>query len=196
VEAQKEYAQERHDHSQVNQYAQRIISMPGNMMVSLGRTLMGAEEARLERELPRPLSKATRIRVNLSRITATISMFSRGKVLPRRWVRFGCSASPVSSYRSKDPSATTGSSTRRILGPIHLKVSRAWTASIPTKTGNPLMMSGQPKKHRRNKRRSETDHSSQHPALLSSGMQNACAQSIRRLGAERRMSLGTGRDAN
>jgi hypothetical protein len=29
VEAQKEYAQEKHDDSQVNQYAQRIISTPG-----------------------------------------------------------------------------------------------------------------------------------------------------------------------
>jgi Protein of unknown function (DUF2950). len=53
VEAQHEYAEEKHDDSKVNQYAQRIISTLANMMVWRGRTRTGRGEVRLEKKLPK-----------------------------------------------------------------------------------------------------------------------------------------------
>jgi hypothetical protein len=73
VEAQIDYAEEIHDNSGVNQYAQRIISTPGNMMGWPGKTRMVLGEVRLERPWRRPLLKATGKRANPS--TATISRY-------------------------------------------------------------------------------------------------------------------------
>ena len=41
VEAQHEYALEKHDGSELNQYAQKVISTPGNTMDLCGKILMG-----------------------------------------------------------------------------------------------------------------------------------------------------------
>ena len=70
-EAQHEYAQEKHDDSKVNQYAQRIISTPGKHEGLRGRTRMERGEVRLEKKSPKRWSKVTRS--GLSLITVTIS---------------------------------------------------------------------------------------------------------------------------
>ena len=73
AEAQHEYAQEKHDDSKVNQYAQKIISTPGKHDGLAWQTRMDHGAARLEKLWPRLLSRVIRIRVNLSLTMATIS---------------------------------------------------------------------------------------------------------------------------
>ena len=72
-DAQKEYAEEIHDDSGVNQYAQRIISTPGKQDGLAGRTRTAVGEDPSERRPQKPLRKATGSRG--SRSTATISKY-------------------------------------------------------------------------------------------------------------------------
>ena len=72
VEAQEEYALQKHDGSDVNQYAQRIISTPGNRTVSLGGRRTANGKDRLART-SRP--RSTRATPPDSPIMATTSRY-------------------------------------------------------------------------------------------------------------------------
>ena len=69
-EAQHEYAEELHDDSKVNQYAQRVISAPENMMVWRGRIRTAPGEARSAEKSLKLSRKATqRSQVHLITVT-------------------------------------------------------------------------------------------------------------------------------
>jgi len=73
VEAQQEYAEEKHDDSKVNQYAQRIISTPGKHDGLAWQNADGTWGGPVGEVSPKRWSKATRS--GASRSTAIISKF-------------------------------------------------------------------------------------------------------------------------